>query len=54
MIINSVNFENGKKFNQSKNDMQKVNDYSDKLCKEAGLEIIEKKKYQGIYNKNEY
>ena len=54
LIINSVNFENGKKFNQSKNDMQKVKDYSDKLCKEAGLEIIEKKKYQGIYNKNEY
>ena len=54
LIINSVNFENGKKFNQSKNDMQKVKDYSDKLCKDAGLEIIEKKKYQGIYNKNEY
>ena len=54
LIINSVNFENGKKFNQSKNGMQKVKDYSDKLCKEEGLEIIEKKKYQGIYNKNEY
>lgn len=54
LIINSVNFKNGKKFNQSKNDVQKVKDYSDKLCKEAGLEIIEKKKYQGIYNKNEY
>ena len=38
LIINSVNFENGKKFNQSKNDMQKVKDYSDKLCKEDGLE----------------
>ena len=54
LIINSVNFENGKKFNQSKNDMQKVKDYSDKLCKGEGLEIIEKKKHQGIYNKNEY
>ena len=54
LIVNSVNFENGKKFNQSKNDMQKVKDYSDKLCKEVGLEIVEKKKYQGIYNKNEY
>ena len=54
LIINSVNFENGNKFNQSKNDMQKVKDYSDKLCKEEGLEIIEKKKYKGIYNKNEY
>ena len=54
LIINSVNFENGKKFNQSKNDMQKVKDYYDKPCKEAGLEIIEKKKYQGIYNKNKY
>ena len=54
LIINSVNFENGKKFNQSKNDMQKVKDYSDKLCKGEGLEIIQKKEYQGIYNKNEY
>ena len=54
LIINSVNFDNGKKFNQSKKDMQKVKYYSDKLCKEAGLRIIGKKKYQGIYNKNEY
>ena len=54
LIINSVNFENGKKFNQSKDDMQKVKDYSDRLCAEAGLRIIEKKEYQGIYNKNEY
>ncbi len=54
LIINSVNFENGKKFNQSKSDMQKVKDFSDKLCEEAGLKIIEKKKNQGIYKKNEY
>lgn len=54
LIINSVNFENGKKFNQSKDDMQKVKDYSDRLCTEAGLRITEKKEYQGIYNKNEY
>ena len=52
--INSVNFEDGKKFNQSKKDMQKVKDYSDRLCAEAGLRIIEKKEYQGIYNKNKY
>ena len=54
LIINSVNFEDGKKFNQSKKDMQKVKDYSDRLCAEAGLRIIEKKEYQGIYNKNKY
>lgn len=54
LIINSVNFENEKKFNQSKKDMQKVKDYSDRLCVEAGLRIIEKNEYQGIYNKNEY
>ena len=34
--------------------MKKVKDYSDRLCAEAGLRIIEKKEYQGIYNKNEY
>lgn len=46
LIINSVNFKNGKKFNKSKNDMQKVKDYSDRLCEEVGLRIIEKKEYQ--------
>lgn len=46
LIINSVNFKNGKKFNQSKNDIQKVKDYSDRLCEEVGLRIIEKKEYQ--------
>lgn len=54
LILNSVNFENGKKFNQSKQEMQKVKDYSDKLCKSAGLGIIKKKQYAGIYKKNEY
>lgn len=34
--------------------MKKVKDYSDKLCQNAGLEIIEKKQYAGIYKKNEY
>ena len=43
LIINSVNFENGKKFYQSKSDMQKVKDYSDKLCKEDGLEKCNEK-----------
>lgn len=54
LIVNSVNFENGKKFNQSKSDMQKVKDYSDKICEGAELSVIEKKKYEGVYNKNEY
>lgn len=54
LIINSVNFENGKKFSQSKREMQDVKDYSDKLCQSAGFGIIEKKNYESIYNKNEY
>ncbi len=54
LIINSVNFENGKKFSQSKIEMQEVKDYSDKLCQSAGIGIIEKKNYESIYNKNEY
>ena len=33
---------------------RKILVYSDRLCAEAWLRIIEKKEYQGIYNKNKY
>jgi len=42
-IINSVNFENGKKYQQSKNDLEKMKEYNIKLCKENGLSVPEKK-----------
>lgn len=40
VVICSVNYETGLKFQQSKKDMQAVKDYSDTLCKAAGLSII--------------
>jgi len=41
LLINSVNFETGLKFQQSKNDMEKIKDFSDDLCRDAGLSVIE-------------
>ena len=43
IIMNSVNFETGKKFHQSANDMQMVKEYSNKLCREYGLSVTETK-----------
>ncbi len=41
LLINSVNFETGLKFQQSKEDMQNIKSISDYLCQEAGLSVIE-------------
>jgi len=54
LIINSVNFENGKKFHQSREQMQMVKDYSNKICMEAGLEVITRKSMVKDINLNEY
>lgn len=43
-IINSVSFEDGKKFQMSSKDLQKMKDISDKICHEHGLSICEKNK----------
>ncbi len=43
LLINSVNFETGLKYQQSKEDMQNIKDMSDYLCREAGLSVIEHK-----------
>jgi len=43
LLINSVNFETGLKYQQSKEDMQNIKDISDYLCREAGLFVIEHK-----------
>ena len=34
IVINTVNFRTGLKFHQSKYDLQKIKDYSNKICKE--------------------
>ena len=41
LVINSVSFEDGKKFQQSKKDMEAIKEYSNQLCREHGLNTIE-------------
>lgn len=43
IIINSVNFENGSKYQSSKKDLHRIREESDRLCKERGLSVIQKK-----------
>lgn len=54
IIINSVNFENGKKFHQSRADLRKIKELSDKLCKEYGLTITDGKAKVDDIKINEY
>ena len=41
IIMNSVNFETGQKFHQSAREMQQAKEYSNQLCREYGLSVIE-------------
>ena len=43
LIMNSVSFENGKKFHQSRDGLLQVKAYSNKLCREYGLSVTEEK-----------
>ena len=43
IVMNSVNFENGKKFHQSAKEMQQAKEFSNKLCKQYGLSVTETK-----------
>ncbi|NNJ32264.1 relaxase/mobilization nuclease domain-containing protein [Lacrimispora defluvii] len=43
IILNSVNFENGKKFHQSAKELAQVKEFSNRLCQQHGLSIIEVK-----------
>lgn len=40
-VINSVNFESGKKWNRSASDLAKLKEYSDELCRANNLSVIE-------------
>lgn len=44
LVINSVSFENGKKVHMSKNDLEALKEYSNKLCSEENLSVISTKK----------
>ena len=43
IIMNSVSYDNGKKFHQSRNEMLQVKEYSNQLCCEYGLSVTEAK-----------
>lgn len=42
IIVNSVNFDTGKKFNMKKSDLSKMKDICNKITKERGLSVPEK------------
>ena len=54
IVLNTVNFETGLKFHQSKLDLQKIKDYSNQICKEYGLSIIDHKSKVADIKINEY
>ena len=54
LVINTVNFETGKKFHQSKKDLEEIKKISNKLCLEYGLSIPKKKSKVDDIKINEY
>lgn len=42
-VINTVNYEDGYRWHISKHDLQSLKDYSDELCKEYNLSVVNKK-----------
>lgn len=53
-VLNTVNFETGKKFHQSKYDLANFKKLSNKLCKEYGLSTIKEKSKVDDIKINEY
>lgn len=54
IVLNTVNFETGLKFHQSKQDLLKIKELSNKICKEYGLTITEQKSKVADIKINEY
>lgn len=57
IVINSVNYDNGKKYLQSNKDMYNLKKSMNELCKEYGLEIPQKTNEKGkiiSWDKNKY
>ncbi len=53
-IVNSVNADTGYKLHWSKNDLQKMKDMSDEICRTYGKSICEKGEEITSYNLNKY
>lgn len=54
LVLNSVSLTTGLKFQQSKEDMQTFKEFSDKLCREYRLSVIENKTRESVYKQGEY
>ena len=54
VVINTVNFETGKKFHQSKKDLEEIKNISNKLCLEYGLSVPKAKSKVDDIEINEY
>jgi len=54
LVINSVNFETGEKYQQSKQQMEEVKEYSRNLCLAEGLQVITHKSKVKDIKINEY
>lgn len=54
IVLNTVNFETGLKFHQSKQDLQKIKEFSNQICKEYGLTVTENKSKISDIKINEY
>lgn len=53
-VINTVNFNTGKKIQFSKKDLEKIKQYSNELCKEYGLSVTREKSEVDDIRINEY
>lgn len=55
-IVNSVNHENGKKINTSKQDLEKFKKENDRICEREGLSVPQRKQGQELraYDMNKY
>ena len=51
LIMNSVSFEDGRKFHQTRDEMLEVKEYSNQLCLEYGLSVTEPKSKGGRRSK---
>lgn len=54
IVINSVNYEDGSKYQSSKKDLYKIREQSDELCKERGLSIVKEPSAKNRYHRAEY
>ena len=52
LVLSSVNFKTGLKWQQSKKDLQNLKNLSDQLCRDYGLSVIEKGKGWKSYGEN--